>query len=429
MSKPSWTKDILNMKVSIINIGDELLIGQVVNTNASWMSQQFLANGMDVAKVFVISDNKDDINDTLKMALQMSDAVVITGGLGPTKDDITKKTLTNYFGSELVEDKATFEIISSIFQKRGYPMTDTNRQQALVPKCCTVLLNKRGTAPGMWFEQEGKVVISLPGVPFEMQYLMEEEVIPRMLSYFKVGAIIHKNLLFHGIGESFLSDKIEDWELSLPKTIRLAYLPKAGMLRLRLTARGMDKAILETDINTSLESLYSLVGEYILGEDAESLAEIVAMTMKNNSKTLAVAESCTGGAIASSLTSMAGASEYFKGGIVAYSNEIKNKMLSVKIETLAKYGAVSEETAKEMALGVISSMDTDYAVATTGIAGPGGGTEEKPVGTVWIAVASKNEIHTQKMSFGDDRLRTIERTLNQTFANLLKLMSKDLCGK
>ena len=188
MSKRSWTKDILNMKVSIINIGDELLIGQVVNTNASWMSQQFLANGMDVVKVFVISDNKDDINDTLKMALQMSDAVVITGGLGPTKDDITKKTLTNYFGSELVEDKATFEIISSIFQKRGYPMTDTNRQQALVPKCCTVLLNKRGTAPGMWFEQEGKVVISLPGVPFEMQYLMEEEVIPRMLSYFKVGA-------------------------------------------------------------------------------------------------------------------------------------------------------------------------------------------------------------------------------------------------
>ena len=417
------------MKVSIINIGDELLIGQVVNTNASWMSQQFLANGMDVAKVFVISDNKDDINNTLQMALQMSDAVVITGGLGPTKDDITKKTLCEYFDSELVEDEATFEVISSIFKKRGYPMTDTNRQQALVPKCCTVLLNKRGTAPGMWFEQDGKVVISLPGVPFEMQYLMEEEVIPRMLNYFKVGAIIHKNLLFHGIGESFLSDKIEDWELSLPKTIRLAYLPKAGMLRLRLTARGTDRAILETDINTSLKGLYSLVGEYIMGEDAESLAEIVARTMKNNSKTLAVAESCTGGAIASSITSMAGASEYFKGCVVAYSNEVKHKILGVKTETLAKYGAVSEETAREIVLGVISNMDTDYAVATTGIAGPGGGSQEKPVGTVWIAVASRNEIHTQKMSFGDDRLRTIERTQNQTFANLLKLMHKDLCGR
>ncbi len=417
------------MKVSIINIGDELLIGQVVNTNASWMSQQFLANGMDVAKVFVISDNKDDINNTLQIALQMSDAVVITGGLGPTKDDITKKTLCEYFDSELVEDEATFEVISSIFKKRGYPMTDTNRQQALVPKCCTVLLNKRGTAPGMWFEQDGKVVISLPGVPFEMQYIMEEEVIPRMLNYFKVGAIIHKNLLFHGIGESFLSDKIEDWELSLPKTIRLAYLPKAGMLRLRLTARGTDRAILETDINTSLKGLYSLVGEYIMGEDAESLAEIVARTMKNNSKTLAVAESCTGGAIASSITSMAGASEYFKGCVVAYSNEVKHKILGVKTETLAKYGAVSEETAREMVLGVISNMDTDYAVATTGIAGPGGGSQEKPVGTVWIAVASRNEICTQKMSFGDDRLRTIERTQNQTFANLLKLMHKDLCGR
>lgn len=417
------------MKVSIINIGDELLIGQVVNTNASWMSQHFLANGMDVAKVFVISDNKDDINNTLQIALQMSEAVVITGGLGPTKDDITKKTLCDYFGSELVEDEATFEIISSIFKRRGYPMTDTNRQQALLPKCCTVLLNKRGTAPGMWFEQNGKVVVSLPGVPFEMQYLMEEEVIPRMLGYFKVGAIIHKNIIFHGIGESFLSDKIEDWELSLPKTIRLAYLPKAGMLRLRLTARGTDKITLETDINTSLKGLYSLVGEYIMGEDAESLAEIVAQTMKNNTKTLAVAESCTGGAIASSITSMAGASEYFKGCVVAYSNEVKRKILGVKAETLAKYGAVSEETVKEMVSGVISNMGTDYAVATTGIAGPGGGSKEKPVGTVWIAVASKNEIHIQKMSFGDDRLRTIERTINQTFANLLKLMSKELCGR
>lgn len=417
------------MKVSIINIGDELLIGQVVNTNASWMSQHFLANGMDVAKVFVISDNKDDINNTLQIALQMSEAVVITGGLGPTKDDITKKTLCDYFGSELVEDEATFEIISSIFKRRGYPMTDTNRQQALLPKCCTVLLNKRGTAPGMWFEQNGKVVVSLPGVPFEMQYLMEEEVIPRMLDYFKVGAIIHKNIIFHGIGESFLSDKIEDWELSLPKTIRLAYLPKAGMLRLRLTARGTDKITLETDINTSLKGLYSLVGEYIMGEDAESLAEIVAQTMKNNTKTLAVAESCTGGAIASSITSMAGASEYFKGCVVAYSNEVKRKILGVKAETLAKYGAVSEETVKEMVSGVISNMDTDYAVATTGIAGPGGGSKDKPVGTVWIAVASKTEIHTQKMLFGDDRLRTIERTVNQTFANLLRLLNKELCGR
>ena len=419
----------MSTRVSIINIGDELLIGQVVNTNASWMSQQFVANGMDVAKVFVISDDKKEIKETLELALQLTDAVVITGGLGPTKDDITKKTLCEFFDSDMVENQATFEIISSIFKKRGYPMTDTNRQQALVPRCSTVLLNKRGTAPGMWFEKDGKVVVSLPGVPFEMQYLMDEEVIPRMLDYFKVGYIMHKNLLFHGIGESFLSDKIESWELALPSTIKLAYLPKAGMLRLRLTGRSTNKERLEQNINISLKGLYALAGEYILGEDADSLAELVALRMKQCSKTLSVAESCSGGIIASSITSMAGASEYFKGGVVAYSNEVKQLMLGVQENTLMQYGAVSEETVKEMVCGTMQKMNTDYAVATTGIAGPGGGTDEKPVGTVWIAVASKNEIHTQKMSFGDDRLRTIERTVNQTFANLLRLMNKELCGR
>ena len=414
------------MKVSIINIGDELLIGQVVNTNATWMSQQLIAAGMDVSKVYTISDNRMDIENTLQQAMLCGDAVIITGGLGPTKDDITKKTLCDFFNSDFVEDKATFDIISSIFEKRGYPMTDTNRQQALVPRCCTVLLNKRGTAPGMWFEKDGKVIVSLPGVPFEMKYLIDEEVIPRLLKYFDVGCILNKNILFQGIGESFLSDRIEQWELSLPQYIRLAYLPKAGLVRLRLTARGndRDKKEMLDGINRVVVSLYEIVGNYIVGEDMETLAEVIADKMIRNAKTLSVAESCSGGAIASSITSLSGASQYFKGGVVAYSNEIKERMLGVNADTLSKYGAVSEETAREMVLGVMTKMNTDYAVATTGIAGPGGGTPEKPVGTVWIAVASKDEIHTQKMTFGDDRLRVIERTVNQALANLLKIINK-----
>jgi nicotinamide-nucleotide amidase len=306
-------------------------------------------------------------------------------------------------------------------------MTDTNRQQALVPKCSKVLLNKRGTAPGMWFEVGAKVVVSLPGVPFEMQYLMNEEVVPRMLEHFMVEHIIHKNLLFQGIGESFLSDRIENWELALPQNIKLAYLPKAGLLRLRLTAIGADKEVLMAKIDELVKELYSMVGEYILGEDMENLAEVLAYKMKTEGKTLAVAESCSGGAIASSITQKAGASKYFKGGVVAYSNAVKENVLGVKSSTLAEHGAVSEETATEMVRGVLKLMDADYAIATTGIAGPGGGTPEKPVGTVWIAVASKDEVFAQKMTFGDDRLRVIERTANQAFANMLKLITKKLC--
>ena len=415
------------MKVSIISIGDELLIGQVVNTNASWMSQLLVSNGMNVDKVYTISDKRADIEETLSLSLKGSDAVIITGGLGPTKDDVTKKTLCDFFNSELVEDSATFEVISDIFAKRGYPMTDTNRQQALVPKCSKVLLNKRGTAPGMWFEVGAKVVVSLPGVPFEMQYLMNEEVVPRMLEHFMVEHIIHKNLLFQGIGESFLSDRIENWELALPQNIKLAYLPKAGLLRLRLTAIGADEEVLMAKIDELVKELYSMVGEYILGEDMENLAEVLAYKMKTEGKTLAVAESCSGGAIASSITQKAGASKYFKGGVVAYSNAVKENVLGVKSSTLAEHGAVSEETATEMVRGVLKLMDADYAIATTGIAGPGGGTPEKPVGTVWIAVASKDEVFAQKMTFGDDRLRVIERTANQAFANMLKLITKKLC--
>ncbi len=412
------------MKVSIINIGDELLIGQVVNTNATWMSQQLIAAGMDVSKVYTISDNRKDIENTLQQAMLCSDAVIITGGLGPTKDDITKKTLCDFFNSDFVEDKATFDIISSIFEKRGYPMTDTNRQQALVPRCCTVLLNKRGTAPGMWFEKDGKVIVSLPGVPFEMKYLIDEEVIPRLVKYFDVGCILNKNILFQGIGESFLSDRIEQWELSLPQYIRLAYLPKAGLVRLRLTARGndRDKKEMLDGINRAVVSLYEIVGNYIVGEDMETLAEVIADKMIRNAKTLSVAESCSGGAIASSITSLSGASQYFKGGVVAYSNEIKERMLGVNADTLSKYGAVSEETAREMAEGGAKAAKADACLSVTGIAGPDGGTAEKPVGLVYIGCHVNGNTIVERNIFSGTRREVRE----QSVLAALKLLKKQL---
>lgn len=407
------------MNVSIINIGDELLIGQVVNSNASSMSRHLIAAGMDVKEVAVIGDDPQAISFTLKRLLDKSNAVIITGGLGPTKDDMTKKVLCNFFDSHLVENEIALENVKRLFKARGYELTELNRQQAWVPECCTVLNNTMGTAPGMWFEKDGAVVVSLPGVPFEMDNLMVTEVVPRLKKRFNTSHIINKNILVQGIGESFLSDLIESWETSLPACIRLAYLPQAGMVKLRLTARGDNRNKLQETINNEVKKLYSLAGQYIVGEDLESLPEAVAQTMNRNKLTLASAESCTGGSIASKLTALAGASSYFKGGIVAYSNEVKECALGVKHSTLEQHGAVSEETVREMAEGVRERLHTDFGVATSGIAGPSGGTPEKPVGTVWIAVAGPQGTITRLKKFGDDRLRTIERTCNEVFAMLL----------
>lgn len=302
------------MYVSIINIGDELLIGQVVNTNASNMSRMLIAAGMDVREVVTIADDASAIRSNLERSLSHSDVVLLTGGLGPTKDDITKTTLCDFFHSHLVENAEALANIQRIFDEKGFPLTDVNRQQSWVPECCTMVNNVLGTAPGMWFEHEGKVVVSLPGVPFEMINLMETEIVPRLQAYFKTDYILNKNILVQGIGESFLSDRIEHWELALPKTIRLAYLPQAGMVKLRLTARGTDKNLLQNQIDEAVKGLYPLAGEFIVGEDLESLPELVAYRMKKAHKTLATAESCTGGTIASKLTALAGASDYFKGG-------------------------------------------------------------------------------------------------------------------
>lgn len=425
------------MKATILNIGDELLIGQVVNTNASRMAQMLVAAGIDVCGTYVIGDNADDIKFYIRHCIERSDVVLMTGGLGPTKDDITKKTLCELFDSELYENEEALANVKRIFEARGYELTPINRQQAWVPRCCTMINNVLGTAPCMWFDvgadssvcptdgrtqEYARTVVSMPGVPFEMLNLMETEIIPRLQAHFRTDQIINKNILVQGIGESFLSDLIEPWELALPKSIRLAYLPQAGMLKLRLTARGGhdERPKLEQEIADAVRGLYSIAGQYIVGEDLESLPELVAYTMKQAGKTLATAESCTGGTLAHQLTAMAGASEYFLGGVVAYSNEVKECALSVKHETLVAHGAVSEETVREMAAGARERLGADYAVATTGIAGPSGGTPEKPVGTVWIAVAGPDGVTTKHLKFGDRRAQTIERTCNAVWSELIK---------
>ena len=416
------------MKISILNIGDELLIGQVVNTNASKMSQMLTQAGMAVGSVFTIGDNADDIRNYLQHCLNVSDAVLITGGLGPTKDDITKKTLCNFFHSELYENEEALENVRRIVASHGRELTEINRLQAWVPRCCTMINNVLGTAPCMWFETDdkpSKVVVSLPGVPFEMINLMETEIVPRLKKHFEVGAIVNKNILLQGIGESFLSDLIESWELALPENIRLAYLPQPGLMKLRLTARGNDSAKLQSQIDEAVAGLYPLAGQYIVGEDLESLPELVARTMVAVGKTLATAESCTGGTIASKLTALAGASEYFRGGVIAYSNEVKECALGVNHETLVRHGAVSEETVKEMVTGVRDRLGADYAVATTGVAGPGGGTPEKPVGTVWIAVASKDSVNTELLHLTGRREQIVERTCNAVFAALIRKQIKE----
>ncbi len=418
------------MHATIINIGDELLIGQVVNTNATRMSQMLTGAGIQVHNVFTIGDNAHDIRSHLELALQTADIVLITGGLGPTKDDITKTTLCDFFGSELYENEIALENVTRLMKAFGRELTPINRQQALVPRCCTVINNELGTAPCMWFEVEGttppKVVVSLPGVPFEMVNLMETEVIPRLQAHFHTSAILNKNILVQGIGESFLSDLIEPWETALPHHIRLAYLPQAGMLKLRLTARGTDHTPLQQQVDEAVSNIYKLAGQYIVGEDFETLPELLAHLMHNAGQTLASAESCTGGAIASKLTALAGASNYFLGGVVSYSNDVKEKALGVQHSTLQAHGAVSEETAREMVTGVRNRLGSDYAVATTGIAGPGGGTPTKPVGTVWIGIATPKQVIAKKMHFTGRREQVIERTCNEVYASLIRIVKEEL---
>lgn len=426
------------MHVSIINIGDELLIGQVVNTNASTMSKKLIAAGMDVRRVVTIPDEAGAIRATIIQELQSADAVLVTGGLGPTKDDITKHTIAELFHSPLEENQEALDNIRRIFESRGYELTPINRLQAAVPQCCTMVNNQVGTAPCMWFDEnciapainsssnQPKVLVCMPGVPHEMEWLMDNEVINRLQQHFHTTHIISKNIVVQGIGESFLSDLIEPWEQSLPQHIRLAYLPQAGMVKLRLTARGENREVLLNQIKEALQGLYPIADKYIVGVDHESIPELVADLFTSHQLTLSSAESCTGGYLSSKLTAMPGASRYFMGSVVSYSNNAKEQMLGVAHQTLIEHGAVSEPTAIQMAEGARTHFSTDYAVATTGIAGPNGGTPEKPVGTVWIAVAGPHGTTTQLLQLGNDRQRTIERTTNALYSLLIKIVKSEL---
>lgn len=414
------------MKAEIITIGDEILIGQIVDTNSAWIADQFNLNGIEIYQITSVHDEHEHILEALENASKKVDLVIVTGGLGPTKDDITKNTLCKYFNTKLVFHESTFEHIKKRFANRNIDINQLNRDQALVPENCKVLFNKAGTAPGLWFEKNDIIFVSLPGVPFEMKYLVEHEILPRLLGNGKTKAIYHKTVLTQGVPESMLSEKIEDWENALPENIKLAYLPNSMSVRLRLSAMGNDKSMLENQVEEQIQKLQKIIPESIFGFDTETLAGVIGRKLNLNHKSLAVAESCTGGYISHLITSVAGSSEFFNGSVTAYSNQIKENILGVDDKIISGFGAVSGQVAKEMALGAKRILNSDYAIATTGIAGPGGGTEEKPVGTVWIAVAGKNNVFAEKFVFGNNRERNIIRSSQTALQILRRVILKEL---
>jgi len=409
------------MIAQIISIGDELLIGQVVNTNASWIASELYELGIEVSSIITISDNSNSIIKAIKSTLGSSDIIIITGGLGPTNDDITKKTLSDFFELPLVFDKKTYNRIESFFKQRGLEVTELNKLQAEVLFGCTVVPNHCGTASGMWIENNGKYIIALPGVPFEMQAMMKNNILPK-LSGINETKTFKKTVLICGIGESFLADKIKKWELSLPEKIKLAYLPQPGIIRLRLSTKGVKNENIESSVLKEIEKLNKIIPEYIFGYDNDNITEIVAKLLIEKGKSLSVAESCTGGYISHLFTLIPGSSKYFKGGIIAYSNELKLNSLGVCSETIEKYGAVSEQTVVEMAFGAIKKFNTDFAIAVSGIAGPDGGTADKPVGTIWVAVIYKDIIVTQKFLHGEERSRNISKAALSAINILRKLL-------
>ena len=397
------------MKATIITIGDEILIGQIVDTNSVSIAKKLNAIGITIAEKLSIGDTREAIISTIDRALKATDILVITGGLGPTKDDITKHTLAQIFNSELVYNEAEGEHIKSLLARRGIEFTDLNRGQAMLPKCCTVLHNAHGTAPGMWFERDGKVIVSLPGVPFEMEHLMDDEVIPRLKARFELKAIVHRTLITRGIPESILAARIAEWEDALPSHLHLAYLPAPNVVRLRLSAYDVEGAATEEEITAQFDTLRTIIGDNIVGYEGSSVEQQIHEILTSRGEKLAVAESCTGGTIAAKFTAMAGASAYFMAGVVSYSNEAKHDILGVSWDSLNAYGAVSEQVAREMAEGVRRVSKADYGIATTGIAGPAGGSAEKPVGTVWMAVATPTKTIAIMRNSGTDRSQIISR--------------------
>ncbi len=412
------------MNASIITIGDEILIGQIVDTNSVSIARHLNDAGIVVREKVSIGDDRSAIVETLRRSLAASQVVIITGGLGPTKDDITKKTLAEMFGSRLVNDPVVAAHVERMLTERGIAFNELNRSQALVPACCTVLFNAHGTAPGMWFEDEGRVVVSLPGVPFEMEHLMQDEVMPRLKDRFALKQIVHRTLITSGLAESMLAERIETWETALPPYLKLAYLPNPGAVRLRLSAYEVEGESVSQEIERQFAALRTLIPEHIVGFETATLQELVHNLLTERGQTLATAESCTGGTIAARFTAMPGASAYFRCGVVSYSNEAKIGLLGVDPAALERFGAVSEQVARQMAEGVRRAADSDYAVATTGIAGPAGGSAGKPVGTVWIAVAGPRGTVAVLKQCGTDRGQIIDRASSQAIALLREQLSQ-----
>jgi nicotinamide-nucleotide amidase len=415
------------MLAEIITIGDEILIGQIVDTNSAWIAEQLNSIGIRVKQISSVSDDRRHILTALDEARGRAEIILITGGLGPTKDDITKKTLAEYFEAAMVENQEALDNVTRIFERYNRPLLEVNRKQAEVPENCDVIINHNGTAPGMWFDDAGKIFISMPGVPHEMMYMMEESVIPRLKSSLKLPVIIHKTILTAGEGESFLAQRIADIEDSLPSHIKLAYLPKLGTVRLRLSAFGNNPVLLQQEVDEFSARLVERVKNVVVAEQDIPIEKAILDFMEKRGLTLSVAESCTGGYISHLLTRHAGSSKVFLGGAVSYAYELKESILGVKNETLWQYGAVSCETVKEMSEGALINFKSDYVIAVTGIAGPDGGTPEKPVGTVWISVANAGRSIEKKYVFGNKRQQNIERSavsaLNLLFTLLADLKS------
>lgn len=408
------------MTAEIISIGDELLIGQVINTNASWIAEELNKVGVQVDQVTAIGDNSSDIKRVLKNACLRNDIILLTGGLGPTNDDTTKNVLAAYFNSDMIFHEPTFKHIQQLFKLRNYQISPVNRKQAEIPEKCQPLTNVNGTAPGMWFEENGKVIVSMPGVPFEMRPMLLNQVIPRLKIAFDLPFIYHKTIMTHGLGESKLAERIQTVEENLPAYIKLAYLPQPGIVRLRLSAKGLEKEALEKEIELYCKKILEQIPELVFGFDDILIEDVVGKLLIAKNKNLSTAESCTGGYLAHLITSVPGSSQYFIGSIISYSNEVKIKELNVTKSDLDKYGAVSRQVVEQMALGVRKKYHTDFSLATSGIAGPDGGTEEKPVGTIWISLASDKGIQSELLHLGEHRGRNIRRTALAAL-NMLRL--------
>lgn len=408
------------IKAEIIAIGDELLYGQIVDTNSHWISQELDLVGVKVVRKTTVGDNRTDILTAFAEAEKRADLILITGGLGPTQDDLTKPLLAEYFSCGIVEFPDAVAAVTDFFKRRGREITPLNILQGHLPSCCTYVPNEVGTAPGMWFERDETYWMSMPGVPHEMKKLMKDFVLPKLPGIFELPVIYHKVVKTVGIGESWLADLIRDWENALPEHIKLAYLPSLGQVRLRLTAFGRDRKKLETEVAEQIALVLPQISNYVYGYDEETLESAIGNLLKNSRKTLALAESCSGGYVAHLVTSIPGSSAYFNGSVVPYHNQFKQEILGVRVETLASKGAVSEETVLEMAGGVRELFGADFGLASSGIAGPDGGTEEKPVGTVWIACAGKDFVEAKKLQLTQDRLLNIQLTAVAVL-NLLRI--------